>query len=122
MRRVADASRAAADDHVPFVLTHGDLIPGNLLLRGGRLAAVLDWGYVSLADPALDLVPAWAVLGPRARLVFREALDVDDATWARARANALEQALGGVVYYTPRRHPLADVMGRTLRRVLDDAG
>jgi len=50
----------------------------------------------------------------------RERVGVDDATWERARVNAVEQALGGLVYYTPRRHPLAEVMGRTLRRVLDD--
>jgi len=60
--------------------------------------------------------------GPRppARAIVRERVGVDDATWERARVNAVEQALGGLVYYTPRRHPLAEVMGRTLRRVLDD--
>jgi aminoglycoside phosphotransferase (APT) family kinase protein len=120
VRRVADASREAADDDVAYVLTHGDLIPGNVLLRGTRLAAVLDWGYVSMADPALDLVPAWALFGSRARPVFRELVGADEATWLRARANALEQALGGIVYYTPRRHPLAEVMSRTLQRVLDE--
>jgi hypothetical protein len=35
-------------------------------------------------------------------------------------ANALEQALGAIAYYTPRRHPLSVVMVRTLHRVLDD--
>lgn len=113
----------AADDDVPQVLTHGDLIPGNVLVADGRLAAVIDWGYASLADPALDLVAAWSLLGARARVPFRDLVGVDDATWERARANALEQALGAVVYYTPRGHPLADVMARTLRRILDeDAG
>lgn len=108
-------------DDAPYVLTHGDLIPGNILVRQGRLAAVIDWGYVSLADPALDLVCAWAVLGPTGRTVLRERVGADDATWERARINALEQALGGLAYYTPRAHPLADVMGRTLGRVLSDA-
>ncbi len=121
VRRAAAASRDAADDDVPYVLTHGDLIPGNVLLRGTRLAAVLDWGSLSWADPALDLVPAWAFLGPRSREVFRERVGADDATWLRARANALEQSLGAIAYYTPRRHPLADVMARTLGLVLDDA-
>ncbi len=121
VRRAAAASGGAVDDEVPYVLTHGDLIPGNVLLHGTRLAAVLDWGYLSWADPALDLVPAWALFGRRAREVFRERVGADDATWLRARANALEQALGAIAYYTPRRHPLADVMARTLRHVLDDA-
>ncbi|MBM6399384.1 phosphotransferase [Phycicoccus sonneratiae] len=120
VRHLVHRSRSAAHDEVPYVLTHGDLIPGNVLVDGARLAAVIDWGYGSLADPALDLVAGWSLLGPAARAVFREAVGADDATWERARANALEQALGGVVYYTPRRHPLADVMGRTLRRLLDE--
>lgn len=37
-----------------------------------------------------------------------------------ARAFALEQAVGGVLYYVPRRHPLGDVMARTLARILTD--
>ncbi len=91
VRRAAAASGGAVDDEVPHVLTHGDLIPGR------------------------------ALFGPRAREVFRERVGADDATWLRARANALEQALGAIGYYTPRCHPLADVMARTLRHVLDDA-
>ncbi len=121
VRSVLDEDREAGDDDLALVPTHGDLIPGNVLVRGGRLAAVLDWGYASLADPALDLVPAWSLFGPRARAVLLERLRPDEGTWRRARANALEQALGGLVYYTPRRHPLADVMDRTLLRVLDEA-
>jgi aminoglycoside phosphotransferase (APT) family kinase protein len=121
VRDVLEEDRGAAEDEVTYVPTHGDLIPGNLLVRGRRLAAVLDWGYASLADPALDLVPAWALFGPRARRVYLAALAPDEATWRRARVNTVEQALGGLAYYTPRAHPLADVMARTLQRVLDEA-
>ncbi|MGG5259760.1 phosphotransferase [Phycicoccus avicenniae] len=119
--RLVERSAKAADDDVPYVLTHGDLIPGNVLVRDGRLAAVIDWGYGSLADPALDLVAGWSLLGPRARATFREAVAADEATWERARANALEQALGALGYYTARPHALADVMARTLCRILDEA-
>lgn len=42
--------RAASGD----VMCHGDLIPGNVLVSGGRLAGVLDVGGVGPADPALD--------------------------------------------------------------------
>lgn len=125
VREVVAAARAVTDaapygEGAAYVLTHGDLIPGNLVVQGGRLVGVIDWGYLSAADPALDLVPAWAVLAPSARPRFRELVGLDDATWERARLNALEQALGAVVYYTPRRHPLADVMTRTLTRILAD--
>ena len=46
------------------MLSHGHLIPGNVVVRDGRLVAVVDWGCASLADPALDLVAAWPLLGP----------------------------------------------------------
>lgn len=99
-------------------LVHGDLIPGNLLVADGRLAAVLDWGGLGAGDPALDLIPAWTVLDPVGALAFREELEVDETSWLRARGFALEQAIGGVIYYRPRRHPLGDVMQRTLDRLL----
>lgn len=39
-------------------MTHGDLMPGNLLVAEGRLAGVLDCGGLGAADRALDLVGA----------------------------------------------------------------
>jgi aminoglycoside phosphotransferase (APT) family kinase protein len=44
------------------VMTHGDLIPGNILVADGRLAGVIDVGGLGPADPALDLVGAWHLL------------------------------------------------------------
>ena len=44
------------------VMTHGDLIPGNLLVAGDRLTGVIDVGGLGPADPALDLVAAWHLL------------------------------------------------------------
>lgn len=107
-----------AEDEVAPVLVHGDLIPGNLLVAAGRLTAVLDWGGLGAGDPAQDLDPAWSVLDPSGAAALRDALDVDEASWLRARGFALEQAIGAVIYYTPRRHPLATVMQRTLERLL----
>jgi aminoglycoside phosphotransferase (APT) family kinase protein len=46
------------------VMSHGDLIPGNVLVSRGRLAGVLDVGGPGPADPALDLVAAWHLLEP----------------------------------------------------------
>ena len=116
--RLWDQCMEGADDGVELVLAHGDLIPGNLLVAEGRLTAVLDWGGLGAADPAQDLDPAWAVLDETGAAAFREDLDVDEASWLRARGFALEQAIGGVIYYTPRRHPLGWVMQRTLERLL----
>ena len=76
---------------------HGDLHPGNLLVRAGRLAGVLDFGDLTAGDPATDLSVAWMLLRKPARSAFRDLtcgadgwLDAD--TWTRARAWAL--ALG----------------------------
>lgn len=90
-----------------------------MLVHDGRLAGIIDWGYLSYADSALDLIPAWAILDPQAR-GCSVALQPDEATWLRAKANALEQALGGVVHYVPRGHQLGDVMLATLGRLLAD--
>lgn len=39
-----------------------DLLAANLLVRNGRLAAVLDFGGLAVGDPTVDLVAEW-VLG-----------------------------------------------------------
>lgn len=104
----------------PDAMTHGDLVPGNVLVADGRLAGVLDVGGVGPADPALDLVGAWHLLDTGPRAVLRAALDVDDLEWARGRAWALEQALGLVWYYERSAPVLSRVGRRTIDRLLRD--
>ena len=87
--REATASRW---DRAP-VWVHGDLAPGNLLLREGRLAAVIDFGQLAVGDPACDLALAWTSLQPAAREVFVDAMKLDAATWTRAKAWVLWKAL-----------------------------
>lgn len=72
---------------------HGDMAPSNLLVRDGRLAAVIDFGTCGVGDPACDLVIAWTFLDTDARHPFRQQLDVDRGTWARGRGWALWKAL-----------------------------
>jgi aminoglycoside phosphotransferase (APT) family kinase protein len=93
LTEVWEAALAAPRRHKPPVWIHGDLDPGNLLLRDGRLAAVIDFGTLAVADPAVDLLPAWRFLPAEARGVFREAVGADDATWARGRGWALASSL-----------------------------
>jgi aminoglycoside phosphotransferase (APT) family kinase protein len=75
------------------VWVHGDFAAGNLLVRDGRLAAVIDFGCLSVGDPACDLGIAWTFLDPAARTAFRAALDLDEATWSRAKGWVLWKAL-----------------------------
>jgi aminoglycoside phosphotransferase (APT) family kinase protein len=75
---------------------HGDVAPGNLLLRDGALAAVIDFGTCGVGDPACDLPIAWTLLSGASRDAFRTRLGVDAGTWARGRGWALWKAL--IVY------------------------
>lgn len=67
-------------------MTHGDLIPGNLLVKREKLVGVLDGGGFSPADPALDLVAAWHLLDADARDFVRGQLDVSGKQWWRGAA------------------------------------
>jgi aminoglycoside phosphotransferase (APT) family kinase protein len=75
------------------VWVHGDVAAENLLVDGGRLSAVLDFGLLGVGDPACDLSIAWTFFGAGSRDAFRAALPLDAATWARARGWTLWKAL-----------------------------
>jgi aminoglycoside phosphotransferase (APT) family kinase protein len=55
------------DDQPAFI--HTDLVPANLLVRDGRLAAVIDLGTPHVGDPAADLTPAWHILDRDSRRI-----------------------------------------------------
>jgi aminoglycoside phosphotransferase (APT) family kinase protein len=106
-----------ADD----VMTHGDLIPGNVLVSHGRLVGIIDVGGLRPADPALDLVGAWHLLEARPRQALRDDLRCDDLEWQRGKAWAFEQAMGAAWYYAES-NPAMGLMGqRTLQRILADS-
>ena len=77
----------------PAVWLHGDVAAGNLLVKGGRLSAVIDFGQLAAGDPACDLTIAWTFLSGASREEFRSCLSVDDATWSRGRGWGLWKAL-----------------------------
>lgn len=87
------AAALAAHWHGSPVWFHGDVSAGNLLVAGGRLAAVIDFGQMGVGDPACDLAIAWTLLSGASREAFHTALSVDSATWARGRGWALWKAL-----------------------------
>jgi len=86
---------AALDAHGDVVRSwfHGDVAAGNLLLVGGELAGVIDFGTCGVGDPSCDLAIAWTLLSPDGRQAFRERLSVGSAAWARGRGWALWKAL-----------------------------
>ncbi len=120
--RVWEEALRAPEWERPPVWFHGDLLPGNLLVTDGRLSAVIDWGGLGVGDPACDLMCAWGLFSGPSRQMFREALAVDDATWARARGQALSQAIIFIPYYLHTNPVGVARAQRMLREVLADIG
>jgi macrolide phosphotransferase len=105
-RRLAELDRAAGTGHVPAGLlarweraleeagawrftpcvVHGDLAAESVLVRGSKVAGVVDWGQVRVADPADDL--AWLVAGAQ-----REATESVLEAYAHTRQDAPDRDL-----------------------------
>jgi aminoglycoside phosphotransferase (APT) family kinase protein len=112
--RVWEDAMATSWEREP-VWFHGDVAAGNLLVRDGRLAAVLDFGTSGVGDPACDAVIAWTYLSGASRDRFRAALGADRATWSRGRGWGLWKAL-----ITLRDAPDAPAPRRDVERILAD--
>jgi aminoglycoside phosphotransferase (APT) family kinase protein len=104
----------------PDTMTHGDLIPANVLVCDGRLVGVIDVGGLGPADPALDLVAAWHLLEDGPRQVLRDELGCEDLDWQRGEAWAFEQAMGLVWYYAVSNPSMSQLGQRTLARIMSD--
>jgi aminoglycoside phosphotransferase (APT) family kinase protein len=128
--RAAGLVRATARDQRPYdgrVLLHGDLHPRNILVREGRLAAVLDWGDLCGGDPATDLATLWWLVDLAHHETFWQSYagsPPDPALWHRSRAWAALFGLMFLNFATADDPAVADAeaadLGRAmLRRVLD---
>jgi hypothetical protein len=118
------ALAAPVHDGAPLWL-HGDLHPANILVDGGWVSGVIDFGDITSGDPATDLAVAWLLLPLSSRGAFRAAYAAaggarngadGDALWLRARGWALHFA---VVYlaHAADNPPLLAVGRRTLQRI-----
>jgi aminoglycoside phosphotransferase (APT) family kinase protein len=99
---------------------HADLLRPNILVHGGRLTAVIDFGGAGIGDPATDVIAAWAVFGSSGRAAYRASLDVDDGTWERARGIALHQAALIIPYYAQTNPEFVALARRTVEEILAD--
>ncbi|HEX2133898.1 MAG TPA: aminoglycoside phosphotransferase family protein [Actinophytocola sp.] len=114
---VWEAALAATWDGPP-VWFHADIASGNLLVRDGRLAAVIDFGTSGVGDPACDLVIAYTMFTGESRAAFRDAVGHDEGEWARARGWALWKAL--IVLADTTDPELAAVNLRVIDEVVGD--
>ncbi|MEJ7629283.1 MAG: aminoglycoside phosphotransferase family protein [Nocardioidaceae bacterium] len=120
VQQIWDDALAAPQWDGPPVWLHADLIPGNLLLRDGRLVGVLDFGAMATGDPAYDITPAWHLLDHSSRPVFREIVAADDATWRRARGLVVSGGVIALPYYLHTNPAMVETARRGISEVLAD--
>jgi aminoglycoside phosphotransferase (APT) family kinase protein len=116
---VWQAALASAWHGAP-VWVHGDVSAGNLLIKGGRLSAVIDFGSSAVGDPACDLAIAWTLLEGESRDAFRAALPLDRTTWARGRGWTLWKGLITLVEHLDANPSDAAKARRVIDEVLAD--
>ena len=109
-----DQALAARTREGPGAWLHGDLHPANLLVRDGRMAAVLDFGLLGVGDPAVDLIVAWNLLDAPARRVFRDTAEADPAMWARGKGWAVYTAVIVLAFYRDTNPSLCRMAWRTV--------
>ncbi len=112
------ALNAPVWDKAPVWL-HGDIQAGNLLVQHGTISAVIDFGCLGMGDPACDLLVAWNLLNTEARQIFRQTLNVDDATWARGKGWALSVGVIAYPYYVQSNPTLAEINRCAIDAVLN---
>jgi len=108
------------DHDGPPVWFHGDLAYLNLLAENGQLSAVIDWGTCGVGDPAIETMIAWSLFPPDARQAYRDALNMDDATWERGKGWVLT-GVYGIPYYRDTNPTLVTNAIRAIEAVLADS-
>lgn len=89
------------DYHKANVWVHGDIAPGNLLVKDGHLSAVIDFGILGTGDPACDYAMAWTFFDEISRQIFLADLSQDMIH--RAMGWALWKAL--ITYHDDKQSP-----------------
>ena len=96
------------------VWLHGDLHPGNVIVRDGVVVGVIDFGDICSGDPATDLAIAFMMFNRADREAFRSGAgavaEIDDDTWLRACGWALTLGVMHLVHSADG--PMHEIIGR----------
>ena len=98
---------------------HGDLHPLNLACHDGRLSGVLDFGDLTVGDPAVDLSVGWTVLDAPGRDALFESYDAGPAAIVRGAGWALNHGLACVTGSADH-SAVAAIGWRTLERLSEE--
>jgi aminoglycoside phosphotransferase (APT) family kinase protein len=120
IRAMWESALQAKKDASPTWI-HGDLHPRNVLIQGGKITGIIDWGDITSGDRATDLTAVWMLFSDRiARQKALLEYGTDDDTVDRAKGWAISFALflleTGLVDH-PRHAAIGNV---TLRRLQED--
>lgn len=99
----------------PPVWIHGDVAPGNLLVKNNHLCGVIDFGMMGIGDPACDYAMAWTFFNEKDRKFFLR--NLDQGTIDRARGWALWKAL---ITYTDADNIIAENAKHTLDEIISE--
>jgi len=102
----------------PPVWIHGDFASGNMLIKDGKLSAIIDFGGICLGDPACDLVIAWTFLKDNARDIFIREMALNEDTWLRAKAWALWKATFELCQIADKNSPEALIQKRIIEEAI----
>ena len=102
------------------VWLHGDVAPGNILVKDGKLCAVIDFGVLGVGDPSCDAAMAWTFFDSNSRKIFKTAMDMKEETWNRARGWALWKALITYDGNKDSNKTIAEESFRTIKIIIDE--
>ena len=123
LRRLWDDALGARPYLGEPVWLHGDMHPANILVRDGRIIAIIDFGDLCSGDPASDIGAAWMSIPD-------ESLDRFWASYARSDEDLTRRSAGWAVLFSLMLYdigldarPSYEVVGRgALERLTARAG
>lgn len=75
------------------VFIHGDLLPGNIIIKNNKLTGIIDWGCGAIGDPACDLIITYMYFNKEEMELFKSNLHIDEDSWNRGKIWALWKLL-----------------------------